>query len=76
MLMTVHATTKDCIQNRKKEGIKIMLSYIAAFIFGGMWGFIVCAFLVGTNQRRWEERHWRKDLNLDERNDNNDKTGK
>ena len=42
-----------------------MLSYIAAFIFGGMWGFIVCAFFVGCNSRHWNEdwgeaEYWKK----------------
>lgn len=29
-----------------------MLGYILTFIFGGLWGFIVCAFFVGCNSRR------------------------
>ena len=41
-----------------------MLGYIATFILGGVWGFIVCAFFVGSNSRRWgedwgEEEYWR-----------------
>lgn len=34
-----------------------MLVLIGIFIFGGMIGFITCAFFVGANQRRWDQMH-------------------